>query len=259
MPITDNQLSVNASRPPLFTATIMDTPFFDRTPLELFLSTTSEQLTKSIATFKYENGISKLIAVCGGSLVAGLGQEKVLADVFAQLQPFAPHVAILTGGTRGGLPEAATKLAHQYGLQVLAVVPACAKPANLMREVACRIQVESLVVNSTWGSESAVLMNIADGLVLMGGGAGTLTELANALKINEGRLRAPPLTKGYAPIMIAPVSGYGGVADLLPALLANSIIKQSLWETCFPPATLHNGAEAATYLLHALNIIASPI
>jgi predicted Rossmann-fold nucleotide-binding protein len=234
----------------------MDTHFPAVTTLELVLATNSEQLTEQIANFKRQQGIRKLIAFCGGSAAAGPAQEAVLTDIFAHLRPFAPSVAILTGGTCGGLPEAATRLAHRHGLGVLAVVPACAKPENLLAEVACRIRVEALIDVSTWGSEAAVLLNLADAVVLLGGGAGTLIELANALKINEGRLRtraavlAP--TPLRSPIVLAPVTGQGGVADLMPTLLANGIINRPLWDACLPAVPLHSGQEAAAYLLRAL-------
>lgn len=221
------------------------------------LATNGYEVTQSVETFKREQGISTLIAICGGAEMQATQTKELLNDTVKKLA-FFPQVAIITGGTRGGVPEMATKLARQIGMKVIGVVPACVKPHNLLEEVDMRLTVDPLGYESVWGSESSLLTNLADAMIFIGGGAGTLIEMAQALKVNSSRLQPPKPGReavySRRPIAIAPVSGFGGVADLAPVFLAIALINQTIWERTFPSTPLRTGIDVANYLIRYLNL-----
>jgi hypothetical protein len=82
-------------------------------------------------------------------------------------------------------------------------------------------------------------------MIVIGGGAGTLTECAHIQKINESLVN-----NNVRPKYVVPIHGTGGVADQLPYLWAKPRIRNA----CMPMNHIHTGNEAAQYLIEKLDL-----
>ena len=220
-----------------------------------------------IARFLHERGLHRIVAFCGGSdeqlegvedkelqtryaEVMAAKQATILQDALSQFQGF--RVAILTGGTEGGVPERAARIAKRLGLATIGVMPA----AGIKFALGCdsdtgqqlldlKIVVHPSTGESAWGDESPVLTKLLDGAIVYGGSSGTLIEIAHLLKMNDKRLK-----KGETPKFIVPISGSGGVADGLPFVWS----KPTVLARSMPKKLITSGQEAARFLIDNLDV-----
>ncbi len=220
-----------------------------------------------IDDFLRQHGLHRIIAFCGGSdeqlegvkdknlqarysEVMEAKQVAVLEDAMSQFQGF--RVAILTGGTEGGVPERATTIAKRLGLATIGILPATGAKFSLGYDSTIGRQLLDLKIivhpstgESAWGDESPVLTKLLDGAIVYGGSAGTLIEIAHLLKMNDKRIK-----KGSVPKYIVPISGSGGVADGLPFVWSKPhVLARSL-----PKKLITSGREAARFLIENLDI-----
>ncbi len=215
-----------------------------------------------LSEFRRKHGIGRIIGISGGSddKLTGIPDndplqvqhaafrdgfcERVLRDTLMPLRGY--QVAILTGGTMWGVPKMAAEIAKQYGFKTIGVLPKAGERHALPREMLdLQIVVEPLIGESVWGDEGPVWTSLVDGLVVIGGGAGTLTELAHVIKLNEGRCK-----RGDRPKFMVPVHGLGGVAEQLHRLWAKPAIR----DLSMPREPVHKGSEAAQMLIQALDL-----
>lgn len=156
------------------------------------------------------------------------------------------QVLVVTGGTAGGVPGAASAAAAERQLPLLGVLPKrgwkyVAPEFTFAADVAtpdvvspdhrkCCVIVPPLFGESTWGDATSMFVAIADAIVAIGGSWGTCTELALALKVNESRLR-----RGESPIVVLPVGWFPGVAD---HLMRSPWITHELRRATFPDRDL---------------------
>lgn len=216
----------------------------------------------SIEKFKKQHGIHKIIAFSGGAdaKIEGLTdddplqiqykdlaskmEERVIGEAIKKLSYY--NVLILTGGTNYGAPRAATIKAKEFGMKTIGIYPKKAKIESILVDyLDIGYEVQPLVGLTRWGDESPVFTNLLDGVIVYGGGAGTLTECAHILKINEA------LMKDGDPVKyIVPISGTGGVADALQWVSGKAEVKAR----CMPFHKVTSGIEAVDILCEKLDL-----
>lgn len=218
---------------------------------------------KIVEDFKHLHGLHKIIAFSGGadSELSGVSKDdplqlqyqeyavaleaRFIGEAILKLQGF--RIAILTGGTKWGVPKTAVMEAKRNRLQTIGIFPLTGEKHALGSDVLdLSICIEPFSGESRWGDESPVFTNLLDGVIVYGGGAGTLTECAHILKINEALLKSGKDSLKY----IVPISGTGGVADGLPFIWAKPEVRYR----CMPQERVTNGARAAEIIIEQLNL-----
>ncbi len=165
--------------------------------------------------------------------------EKIIEDVLLPLRQY--RVAVLTGGTNSGIPLFATEKAKQLGFRTIGVFPLLAtfKPHNLGTDLLdLSICVYPTFGKSSWGDESPVFTQCLDGVVIIGGGAGTMIEVAHMLKYAE--------RTDVRPKVIVPITGSGGTADRVTSLPG----KPKALSLCLPPTPVTDGTMASDFIRH---------
>lgn len=215
-----------------------------------------------IESFIKNHGIHKVIAISGGSDAVLNGvpeddplqaqyqeftrsfEERIIDQFIGKLRGYL--IAILTGGTKWGVPKTATIIAKKYGIKTIGIYPLVGKKYalgdNLLDLSIC---VEPQYGASRWGDESPIFTNLLDSTIVFSGSAGTLVECAHILKINED------LRKKNQPLKyIVPISGTGGVADGLSFIWAKPEIRSE----CMPNFRVQNGFQAADIIREKLTL-----
>ncbi len=222
----------------------------------------SENYAEKIRQTYREKGISKVIGFSGGAddKLKGIPDDDPLQEQFKNFRD-AYHeriissalglfrgykVAILTGGTEGGVPELATKIAKKHSFYTIGVHPRKGKKYALSDDlVDMAITVDPMVGDAVWGDEGSVWTSLVDAMIVIGGGAGTLTECSHIQKINESRIKG-----GETPKYIVPIYGTGGVAEQLPHLWAKPDIRNA----SMPMERVHTGNDAAKRIIEILSL-----
>lgn len=176
------------------------------------------------------------------NLVDQASSHMVRSVVEAVLKPLRGfRIAVQTGGTKWGVPKVATTVAKELGFTTIGIYPhaaICGKDRTLSADLLdLSICVHSSIGDSRWGNESPLFAHCLDGAIIIGGGAGTMVEVAHLLKINEARDMT--LKK-----MIIPIIGTGGTADQVPSFPG----KPQVMSTCLPSRPITGGAEASRFL-----------
>lgn len=207
-------------------------------------------------------GIKRIIGFSGGAddRLKGIPDEHPLQKQFKEFRDaYHTHIissalarfknykiAVLTGGTSGGVPELATNIAKQLSFFTIGVHPTRGKKYALTEEkLNMSITVDPMVGEAVWGDEGSVWTSLVDAMIVIGGGAGTLTECAHIQKINESRIKS-----GEKPKYIVPIYGTGGVAEQLPHLWA----KPDIRNVSMPMERIHTGNEAAKKIIEELSL-----
>jgi predicted Rossmann-fold nucleotide-binding protein len=218
-----------------------------------------EHYTAHIQAFMHQHGLHKIIAFSGGAddSLEGIPdaalqhsykramqqkEEYIVEQAMRKLRGY--RIAILCGGTTWGLPQTAALKAKQYGFTTIGVYPYIGLRHVLDSELLdLSVCVEPLYGESYWGDESPIFTQLLDGVIVYGGSAGTLVEMAHILKMNEVILK-----KGGMPKYIVPIAGTGGVADGLPFIWSKTEIRNK----SLPTHRITNGVEAADVLIEKL-------
>lgn len=169
---------------------------------------------QQLAEFKKKFGVNIVVSLCGGSDV--LEDEKaaeLFSNILQNIKELRP--AVLTGGTKGGIPELGLRVAKQLEIPTIGVFPPRGRKNALFDLI--DLPIESIAPNlgsPTYGTETPVFAQIPDVAVVVGGGFGTLIEVSTMLKLNTKKI-----DDKQNPIYICPVSESGGVADMIPSLV----------------------------------------
>jgi len=224
--------------------------------------------TRLVRDFMHEHGLHKVIAFSGGadSTIPGVPEDDPLQTKYKEvaterearvigeaLQIFSRYrVAILTGGTRWGVPKTATTMAKKLGIKTFGVFPQCGEKHWLgENEIDLSICVESSMKQSVWGDESPVFSKLLDGVIVYGGSAGTMAECAHLLKLNEAYFdKTGELKEGAVPKYMVPIAGTGGVASGLHSTWSKPPVRRH----CMPFGRISSGIEAANLLVEKLNL-----
>lgn len=173
--------------------------------------------------------------------------SKLVRSILTPLQRY--RIAVLTGGTKWGVPDAATRVARDLGLTTIGVYPLVAKmkkhslSSDLLDLSVC---VHPFIDESCWGDESPIYTKLLDSVIVIGGGAGTMIEVSHLLKLNERRKSNQK--------WILPVYGTGGTADKLSFFPG----KPTTMAKCVPAMPLTTGEEIVDFL-HNHNILSEDI
>jgi hypothetical protein len=204
--------------------------------------------------FRLRYGISTVIAVSGGALtdtrgmpgdVASVYKENldariraILHDCLCQFQGYG--VAVMTSGTRDGVPRVAIHVAKELKLKLIFLYPQRARKYRVETvEPDLDIQIDPVVGDSQWGDDSALFAQLLDGMIVIGGSTGTLVECAHVFKINETLV-----DHNKKPKCIIPVRGFAGVSEFLPFFC----FRESVRRECMPEEGVWDGIEAGKLL-----------
>lgn len=171
---------------------------------------------------------------------------RIIRDI---LRPLTGHkLAILTGGTNWGVPRVATRIANEFNIKTIGVFPLRATDDALINELDFSVCVHPMLRDSEWGDESPIFTKLLDGVIVMGGGAGTMVEVSHILKLNERYIKKDMPIKH-----IVPVLGTGGTADKLPFFPG----KASVMSKCVPSKAFVDGTQVYNYLVE--NVLPSDV
>ncbi len=229
------------------------------------VSIITDHIDQAVDAFKRHHGLHHVIAFAGGAdtKIPGIPKDdplqlqhehvqkererRIVREALNMLQH--ERIAVLTGGTKYGFPCTASETAKEMGLQTIGVFPGAAiegtKKRILEDILDLAICVHPHYGFSAWGDESSVFCKLLDAVIVCGGGAGTLIEMAHILKMNESLK-----DKGLPLKIIVPIYGTGGVADGLPFVWG----KQEIKNACMPQHSVQNGLEAAEYIKNSLDL-----
>jgi predicted Rossmann-fold nucleotide-binding protein len=198
-------------------------------------------LDQEIQEFMHSQSIQKIVGFSGG---ADDNEEHLRYHVRNAMNLFANEpVAVLTGGTKYGMPLVAFEEAKIAGLPTIGVMPSRAiEKGQDIPGLDFKVIVPPRCGISEFGDESEVFAKVADGIIYLGGMYGTLIEYAHVMKINQGRVK-----KGGKIIYVAPIQGFGGVSEF-----AMNLPMPEEFQKCLPENKLRSGEEAARYLLNRL-------
>lgn len=218
-----------------------------------------ENFSNHIQQFMREHGLHKIIAFSGGTddrlegvfdqsiqenyrEVMRQKEEYLIEQAVCKFQTY--RIAILSGGTTWGVPNTTVTKAKKFNLKTIGIYPHVGRKHALDGGILdLSICVEPSYGDSCWGDESSIFTKLLDGVIVYGGGAGTLVEISHLLKMNETILK-----DGGTPKFIVPISGSGGVADGLPFIWSKTEIRHK----SMPTRRVINGAEAADLLIEKL-------
>lgn len=223
----------------------------------------NDDITKKIENFLEDKGIQIIIAFSGGSdpelpnvpsddklqndfkTFSSKIEQRVISDAIKKFQNM--RIAILTGGSKWGVPKTATQAAKDNGLVTIGVFPLTGKKYSLGPDLLdLSICVDPLFGESRWGDESSIFAKLLSGVIVYGGSAGTLVEISHILKMNEAIIKYGEKT----PKLIVPLYSTGGVADGLPFIWA----KQNVKRLSFPAKQISSGSDAADFLIGKLDM-----
>lgn len=201
-----------------------------------------ERVEDAVRDLLVRNNLKSILAFSGGS---EKGSEEMIVEILKDLilNVKGLPVAILTGGTKGGVPEIGIRVARESSIPTIGVFPPRARKYVMLDDLDLAIEtLPPSVGSASFGTETPSFVSLANGIAVVGGGFGTLTEIATALKVNLGRIK-----KGETPIYICPVQGTGGVADIIPSLPGIEKVGLSL-----PSSRVTTGSEAASFFREKL-------
>lgn len=201
-----------------------------------------------VRSFCQQRAIQALIAV-SGTAEPNPDAEQVASDLIARLS--GHPVGIITSGTKTGVPGCTFRRAREEGLPLVRLFPEYAPGRGHLHdgEADLEIPVPPRAGMSMWGDESGLFVKLANGIVFIGGGSGTLLEIATWVKVNKtlfGR-------SGIATIPAVPVTLGEGWSDWLAQHGSAS------FGECFlasvPTLPISTGAEAAVWMLERLRLL----
>jgi len=229
---------------------------------------------QEIPIFLAENGISKVIAFSGGGTIVPanldndtrkvlkdaslLLQKRTIEDCLQRLCFYKKHIAVLTGGTEWGVPAMASRVASEHGFSTIGIFPETGASkaldadildlrvcVNTTKEFSNHSPEQASKFGSDWGDESPLFCKTLDAVVVLGGRAGTLVEIAHVLKVNERRKKY-----NRPPKLIIPVMASGGSAEATSYLPADPEVRA--W--CMPDNVIRTGQDTGEYLEEKLQL-----
>lgn len=194
-----------------------------------------EDIGHQVENFKRKRGVKFVIAFSGGSEEKSERAERLVKEMVGELAFFP--VAILTGGTKWGIPKVAAEAARAYGLPVIGVLPERGLK-HALEGLDLRLTIPPRLGQSAWGDESEVFAKLSDAVIMISGAFGTQVEYAHIMKMNEARLK-----DGAAPVYVIPFFGLGGWSETVYNLNLPEAIR-----ACFPSGKILAGEDAVAFI-----------
>jgi predicted Rossmann-fold nucleotide-binding protein len=201
------------------------------------MSSTNYQ--EQVAEFLRTHNIRAVIGFSGGYRDNAEAAQRMIEQSMNAYQ--GKPIAILTGGTDWNIPGDATRIAKDYGLPVIGVLPQTGEPDKI-KGLDLELVIPPLYAGSEWCDESQLFAKISDGIELIGGGPGAGVEIFQAMKISLDRVYDKK-----KPIFIAPITGFGGIEEML---YTSPFVNKEF----MPEKPFADGTSAAEYLLSKLNL-----
>lgn len=198
------------------------------------------EVGRALVGFREKFAISFIISISGGAEERNFSY--VLKAINELVDGLANHnYAILTGGTEGGIPEMGTKIAREKGVPTIGIFPPKGRKYALLNDLDLAIEtLPSSIGQASFGAESYSFSHVPDYAVFIGGSNGTLIEYGSMMKINAKRRK-----ESQKPINILPLTGSGGVADLIP-MLVQQLSPELAY--CLPSVKIVSGSQIAKYI-----------
>lgn len=193
------------------------------------------EIEELVGRFKLEKGTQKIVAFSGGSEEKAAAVQVIIEDIVNGLVGLP--VAILTGGTKWGVPKTASDVAKAGGLPVIGVYPERGQK-YLLPDLDLAIKISPRCRESEWGDESEVFIKLSDAVVMLSGSFGTQIEYSHLMKMNERRLKDKAV-----PVYLVPISGVGGWSQMIRSLPMTEDAR-----SCLPVSPIGNGHEAVAFL-----------
>jgi predicted Rossmann-fold nucleotide-binding protein len=196
-----------------------------------------------LQTYVDKHHIRAIVSFSGGSDEKESIISPIVEECIELLSPY--KVAIASGGTMFSVQKKAIDCALAAELPTIGVMPERGiKYQN--PEVGLILPVPPSYPPSHWGDDSEVFAKISNAVVVLGGGFGTLVEIAHILKVNEDRFRHPEEGK---PIVFCPIANLGGASDIVEYLIFKDALRQ-----CLPEEKISTGKDAAQFIIDRLEL-----
>lgn len=199
------------------------------------------QIQNAIAEFKQKFAVSYIVSISGS---ADKKYEKLAEDeitcLVKGLKKSNSKFAVLSGGTKTGVPEIATQVARKNDIPTIGVFPPKARSSGDVLYDILDLPIETLapsIGKPGFGTETPSFAQLPDYAVFIGGGLGTAMEACMMLKLNKSRIE-----KHEVPIFICPI-GSDRATELIPLLASLEPILAS----CLA-INLLSGSDAAEYI-----------
>lgn len=128
---------------------------------------------------------------------------EIINDIMKRLKDY--NIAILTWWTSWDVPKIATKLAREYNLPTIWVLPERWKKSSMWKEyLNAEIVVPPIFWESHYWDESSIYAKLLDWAFMVWWWAGTLIEFAHIMKINEWLNKYNKKLKKIVPITWIP-------------------------------------------------------
>lgn len=227
------------------------------------MNVVSQDIDAAVQDFLQQHGLHHVVAFSGGTAteLPGIATDDPLQEQYKALQQEREtrlvssalnilrhyRIAVLTGGTRFGFPKTAVEVAQALRMKTIGVFPETAhQKGYVLPGLDLPICVPPQHGDSAWGDESSVFAKLLNAVIVCGGSAGTLIEIAHLLKMNESLLKYDRPIK-----LIIPIHGTGGVADGLPFIWGKQTVKQA----CMPTRLITSGHDAALVMEEELDLV----
>lgn len=210
-----------------------------------------QELRLQVQEMMTRYAIRYAVGISGDANLAHQTQtESILEEFVSQFQ--GKNYAILTGGTEGGIPQLGIETARRLGVPTIGVFPKQGRKYALLGSLDIAIETSPPDIgDGIFATETPTFVNMLDGATIIGGSYGTLAEVSTILKTNAKRTRdhSRNIEGTLRPLYFAPITGTGGVADLVYAIardLSGSI------ESSMPKEPAPDGLSAARFIIDRL-------
>lgn len=172
-------------------------------------------------------------------------KEKIVRDIMLRLRDY--DVAVLTWWTNWDIPEIATRIAREYNLPTIWVLPRRWEKDSLWKINLLNVEivVDSSYSNSQYWDESSIFAKLSDGMFVIWWWAWTLVEFSHVMKINEALKKYSWYVK-----KIVPINGVWGLSEILHHIPWNDEIK----ELSLPKTTIYNWEDAFAWMKKELDL-----
>ncbi|MBI2594138.1 hypothetical protein HYW39_00390, partial [Candidatus Curtissbacteria bacterium] len=134
--------------------------------LDYLTSQHRERVGYAVKDLLVRNNLKAILALSGGSED---GSEEMIVGILKDLilNVRGLPVAILTGGTRGGIPDIGIRVARESSIPTIGVFPPRARKIALLDDLDLAIEtLPPSIGNASFGTETPSFVNLANGIAV---------------------------------------------------------------------------------------------